>query len=184
MTEQELIKKLSSLKDEIRPSQEWLKQSEKELLNQMPRSQWPIYSLVIVLVLVFAMVGTIHESPERPMQIVEQEKDVVADRMSAQKTEISVGLEKIVSQVKSVKKELAKSVQKQEEVLATKIRRGEDNQIDARVKLIEEIEKLENIEEVSELLEAAKEEYGQGNFVIAQELVRQAQEILDNLGNK
>lgn len=182
MTEQELIQKLSSLKDEIRPSQEWLEQSEKELLNQLPKSQWPIYSLVVVLVLALSLVGAIHESPETKIKIVEQGKEET--EKAEQATEISAGLEKAVKQVKSIRKELTKKVRKQEQLLATKIKTRETNQTDARIKLLEEIERLESIEAVSELLEKAKEEYSQGNFVIAREIVRQAQESLDNLTNK
>lgn len=183
MKEQELIQKLSSLKDEIQPSSEWLEQSEKELLNQLPKSQWPIYSLVVVLVLGFIMVGAIHESPDVGVDLASTQEHVGTGFTPAHKEMVSK-LDKAKERAQSIKKELAKSVQKQEQVLATKIKQGEESQTDARVKLLEDIEGLENIEEVSGLLEKAKQEFEQGNFVITQELVRQAQEILDNLSNK
>jgi hypothetical protein len=167
MDEQELIQKLRSLRG-IEPDPAWLKKSEKELLSQMPKAQWPVYPIVAVLVFALSMGLVLFESPQRAVKLIQQVQDQNKESHQ-EEVENKVAMTDIKDVVARVKKasNTAKKIERHIEeriVMASKVGSSSDKAADPLIKLKEDLAK---IKATRELLEEIEQDIKNGDYVIA-----------------
>ncbi|MFH1392483.1 MAG: hypothetical protein ABIG90_02255 [bacterium] len=144
----------------IKPSQDWAKKTEKELKANMPASQWPIYSAVFVLAITLSLGFILREDQEvlAPIKII-QNQDQNQDQ-AEQKTEISKTIKKARTAAKKIEQAIEAKVQ------ATRISSSQEDQIDPRIKLLEDLEKAQA---TSLLLEEIEKDIDNGDYLIARQ---------------
>ena len=141
MTDQELIQRLQTLRN-IKPSQDWVKRTEKDLKAVIPKSQWPIYSVIFCLALGLSLLGVIHELPvqessDKSIKIIQEQKEEQKTLTQAQAKEQAKAT---VQKAKTVAKKIQAHLE--EKIMASKIAPGPEDQVDARIKLLEDLDKV------------------------------------------
>jgi len=175
MTDQELIQKLQSLRS-IKPSRDWLSKSERELRAQMPKSQWPIYSVVFVLALGLSF-GFYSSSPKNEQSFISPE--LIQEQGAATQAQAQVAKEQVKATVQKAKTAAKKIEQVIEaKVQAIKINSSQEDQLDPRVKLLEDLEKAKATSAALTEIEKYIEE---GDYVVAREKLNQLLKNLDSL---
>jgi len=141
----------------VKPDASWIKQTEKQLKAEMPTPQWPIYSLVMFLVLGLSLGFVVLESKDSPIKIIQKQE--------AQEQETPQ--QQAVKAVKQAKKQ-AKKIQEniQEKILSIKTQAFEQDEIDPLVKLRQDLEKAKA---TTEMLVEIEDDIQNGDFVIARE---------------
>jgi len=148
----------------IKPSADWVRQTEKNLKAVMPKSQWPIYSVVFVLALGLSLSLSLvlREEPEKP---------VGTDLVSSQKTQNPLTPEQTKTEIaKTIKKatKVAKKIEEaiEEKILAVKTKTSQQDEIDPLIKLSED---LENAKATREFLEEIEKDIENNDYVIARQ---------------
>lgn len=156
MTDQELIQKLQTLRN-IKPDALWLKQTEKNLKAVMPKSQWPIYSVIFVLAIALSFGLVLREESEKP---------VGADLVSAQKTpeQTKTEIAKTIKKATQTAKKIEQAIE--EKILAVKTKTSQQDEIDPLIKLSED---SENAKATREFLEEIERDIENGDYVIARQ---------------
>lgn len=150
----------------IKPSQAWVQSAEKDLKAVMPKSQWPIYSSVIfVLVLGLSLGLVLFEKPEK----IEKEPIQIKIIQERQQAEIKQTVRKASESAEKIAKKLIKSIEEQK-VSASVIESKENNNaVDPKIKLQEDLDRLTNIQELRNILNEIEQDIEQGDYVIARE---------------
>lgn len=162
MTDQELVQKLQTLRN-IKPSQEWLSKSERKLKAQMPSSQWPIYSVIFVLALGLSLSLILNESPEKSIKLIQEQQEREEEQSltpEQTKTEITKTIKKARAAAKKIQTHL------EEKIVATKIESAQGDDIDARIKLLEDLDK---IKATGTTLEEIEKDINNNDYVLARQ---------------
>lgn len=161
MTDQELMQRLQILRN-IKPSTEWLSRSEKSLKAVMPKSQWPIYSVIFVLALGLSLSLILNESPEKSIKIIQEQNQIEQKTLTQEqtKTEITKTIKKATKTAKKIEQAI------EEKILAVKIETSGKDEINPLVKLSEDLSKAKA---TRELLEEIEKDIENGDYVIARQ---------------
>lgn len=180
MINQEIIQKLQTLRN-TKPSEAWLLKSERELKARMPKAQWPIYSVIFALTL--ALAGVIYKlpSPESPAEQIKltQENKQQEEPKQLTQEQTKQEIKTIVKKAKTASKKIEKNIE--EKILASKIAPTKNDEIDPRVKLLQD---LENAKATTAVLEQIEKDIENGDYVLAREKLNRYLDSLKVEGEK
>lgn len=144
------MQKLLEQYNSIKPDQEWVKRTEKDLKSQIPGPNYSVYGsgIIVVLFLIFGL--TVIQGPEQAFKIVEKEQQIY----------------KMVEQVKEIKKTARKLEKEIQEVLTVKTEVSDMDEIDPLVKLRLDLEKVKN---AGKVLDDIEQDIANGDYLIARE---------------